>query len=340
MQPPYLLALIALWNIRAVTKPIDFLAVVSRPSFPSGDGPVGDYFNMRKFASDHPDWNVAVLELNSKRTEFEWDGRSTLISQPGEPDIDLSSVRTAFYVPICLEIEETLVSSLDQEGDWPRFEVEQWRPISAHIEHELSLAGCLNRPAAVRAANNKLVQYSTLKGAGFDLLPTVVRQGWPGDTSEPVLVAKNVSEGGWRSPTVFSPARLAGPGEGVEPWPVIWQRPVHNETELRVYVMGDEVSTVSLERSAETIDVRSTHGGKPVGELIDIRSEWSQMALAMTRALGLDYAVIDAIPEADSLRVLEVNANGVWWFLPDHIGTVLERRMHAWLASEVEQHQA
>ncbi len=321
-------------------RPIDLLVVVSRATFPSGAGPVGDYFNMRKFAVDHPEWNVAVLELNSKPTEFKWDGQSTLIRQPGEPEIELSSVRTSFYVPICLEIEETLVSSLDEHGDWPRFEVEQWRPISAHIEHELSSAGCLNRPMAVRAANNKLVQYSTLKEAGFDLLPTAVLRGWPSDTSEAVLVAKNVSEGGWRSPTVFSPARLVGPLDPIDPWPVIWQRPVHSETELRLYVMGEEVSAVALERSAETIDVRSTHGGKPLGELVDLRSDWSHLALAMTRALGLDYAVIDAIPEGDSLRVLEVNANGVWWFLPRDIGSVLESRMHAWLASEVERNRS
>ena len=56
----------------------------------------------------------------------------------------------------------------------------------------------------------------------------------------------------------------------------------------------------------------------------------------MTRCLGLDYAVIDAIPSGDELHVLEVNANGVWWFLPPDIAAALEARFHTWLESEID----
>ena len=38
--------------------------------------------------------------------------------------------------------------------------------------------------------------------------------------------------------------------------------------------------------------------------------------LVAARALDLDYAVIDAMPSEEGLVILEVNANGVWWFLP------------------------
>jgi len=53
--------------------------------------------------------------------------------------------------------------------------------------------------------------------------------------------------------------------------------------------------------------------------------------LGVARALSLDYAVIDAMPANDGLALLAVNANGVWWFLPDEVGRELERRFHAFL---------
>ena len=151
-------------------------------------------------------------------------------------------------------------------------------------------------------------------------------------------MAKNVSEGGWKSADEFSPARLVErPRQAVgEPWPTIWQEPIVSDTELRCYVMGWDLTVVELRRDPEVFDVRATNGGQPTGRIVDTPEAWSTLLVGMTRALGLDYAVIDAIPVGDELHVLEVNANGVWWFLEPDIQQVLESRFHAWLEAEVD----
>ena len=322
---------------------MDFLAVVSRPDFPSGTGPVGDYFNLRGLIERHPEWDATIVELNGRSTEIDWcDG--TLMLRNGRTWFDLCDVRTALFMPVCLEIEETQVRVTSQTQPWPRFAAEQWRPISALFEARLdAMTGertCLNRPSATRATNNKLMQFEILRAGGFQLPLTRVLQGFP--TSGPLaehtqLVAKNVSEGGWRSATEFSPARVIGRDDAAESWPTLWQRPIVGPLELRCYVIGDSVTAVALERDPDVLDVREANGGRPVGAIVPISDTWSENLLAMTKALGLDYAVVDAIPAGGELHVLEVNANGVWWFLPTDVVAVLEARFHAWIESTVHR---
>ena len=253
--------------------------------------------------------------------------------------MNLIDVKVALYVPVCLEIEETQLAIVDPSGLWPRFATENWRPVSTFAEACLNRQRCLNRPEAVRAANNKLLQLDTLRRAGFSLPATVISRGAPsvGPLAQlPMLVVKNASEGGWKSPTEFSPARLVDPQDAaVDPWPTIWQEPLTSDTELRIYVMGNDVVTAALTRDPRIVDVRATHDGRPGASITELRTDWRDLAIAMTRALGLDYAVLDAIPVGDTLYVLEVNANGVWWFLPADVGAVLENRFHAWIESEV-----
>lgn len=321
-------------------RALDFLAVVSRPDFPSGTGPVGDYYNLRALIDAHPTWNAAVLELNSRRTSVEWDGASMVVKQEGLQPIDVGNVGVALYLPISLEVDETLLSSIDHGGQWPRFDQEQWRPITAAFEDRLTRGRCLNRPDRVRLTNNKLLQFERLMAAGFSLPPSIIANEFPRTrtfSGIDELVSKNVSEGGWKSPTEFSPARIINSHEVTDPWPSIWQQPIRSDRELRFYVMGDVVVTVELDRNPEVLDVRSTNDGKPSARITVAPEAWIQQVLAMTRCLELDYAVIDAIPTREDLHVLEVNANGVWWFLPDEVAAIIEQRFHLWLTQCVER---
>lgn len=317
---------------------LDFLAVVSRPTFPTGTGQAGDYYNLRALLRKRPDWNAAVLELNHAPTTIRWDGTQLFVASQREFAID--DVRVALFLPICLEPEETLLRPIDAAGRFPGFEAEQWRPITTLFEDHLSRltpGTCLNKPDRVRRTNNKMIQFELLRAAGFAIPPMQVCADFPsGETHESgSLVAKNISEGGWKSTTEFSPARLVRPDDEREPWPVIWQHPISSAREVRIYVMGDEVSFVELARDPDVLDVRSTNGGKPRARIVDASRAWSESARNMTRLLGLDYAVIDAIPVDDELQVLEVNANGVWWFLPD-VAAELEQRFHAWIEGVVD----
>ena len=321
---------------------LDFLAVVSRRDFPSGSGQVGDYYNLRALIDRRPDWRAAILELGAKQTEVEWNADTFLVKQEGSAPIDLATVKCALYLPICLEVEETQLCRINPDSPWPRFASEQWRPISFAFEQRLNTMRCLNRPEHVRLTNNKLLQYGRLTEAGFAMPPMVVASHAPRNgplAGQATLLVKNVSEGGWKSPEDFSPARLCSvlaPGSP-ESWPVIWQTPFVSDRELRFYVMGERVTTVWLERDLSIVDVRSTNDGKPAAQIGSAPEQWTRTALAMARTLHLDYAVIDAIPVGDELHVLEVNANGVWWFLPNDVGAELEIRFHEWLEGEVDR---
>lgn len=334
------------WKSDVVSNGLDFLAIISRPTLPSGTGPVGDYYELHDLVARHPEWRSLVLELNHHALDVEWDSRGLRLLVPGRDPVDVASTTLALFLPVCLEIEETQLATIDPDGPWQRFAVENWRPVSAYFEHLLDRQHCLNRPRAMRATNNKLTQFDALRRAGFALPRTAVRRGFPSSgplAHLPALVRKNVSEGGWKSPTEFSPARLVEPtdrpttpgGADDERWPTIWQEPLTSDRELRIYVLGDEVIAVELARDPEVLDVRATNDGRPHARIVELRDEWRSLALGMTRALGLDYAVLDAIPVGDTLHVLEVNANGVWWFLPSDVGATLKDRFHSWIESTV-----
>ena len=112
-------------------RSLDFLAVVSRPDFPSGARPT---------------------EVASSDDRF-------VIEEEGIERFDLAEVGVVLYLPICLEVEETLLCPVIADQPWPRFAEAQWRPVSAYFEDRLTRQRCLNRPDRVRVANNKLLQF-------------------------------------------------------------------------------------------------------------------------------------------------------------------------------------
>ncbi len=313
---------------------IDLLAIVTRPDFPSGLGPIGDHLGLARFAAARPGLRVATITLNAGETALHVEEGHIAIAQEGKASIELDRVGLVLFMPVCLEVEETNLASLAPGAPHALFAGQQWRPLTEYLEEALPrLARCVNGPRAMRRANNKLIQLDTLRRAGLPLPATAVSTGFPAQgalSGAASLVRKNISEGGWKSPTEFSPARLAGRDES-DPAPAIWQAPIKADHEFRVYVMGEEVIFVRLEREAAITDVRVTRSGRPMATIVEGQAEWRKLMLAAARALDLGFAVIDAMPEDGRLVILEVNANGVWWFLPDEVASVLERRFHAYL---------
>jgi hypothetical protein len=314
---------------------IDLLAIVTRPDFPSGHGPIGDHMGLARFAAARPGLAVRTITLNAGETQLHIEGDRIAVTQGDEAPIALDRVGLILYMPVCLEVEETNLAAIASGERHQLFAAQQWRPLTEYLEDALPrLARCVNEPSATRRANNKLIQLDTLRRAGFALPPTSISTGFPprGQLARRRrLVRKNISEGGWKSKTEFSPARLVRADEPCDAAPAIWQMPIKADHEFRAYVMGEEVTMVRLERDAAITDVRLTRSGRPKAEIIDGTSAWREMMRAAARALRLDYAVIDAMPVGDGLVILEVNANGVWWFLPDAVANVLEARFHAFL---------
>ncbi|MBV8663862.1 MAG: hypothetical protein JO107_12230 [Hyphomicrobiales bacterium] len=314
---------------------IDILAVVTRPSFASGLGPIGDHLNLRKLAARRPDLSMRIVELNARPTRLHLDSELLEIEQEGEAPIRLGTAALVLYMPVSFDVEETDLSPQRADDPWPTFTHWQWRAITEYLDHRLPEVGrCINQPLAARRANNKLLQWQTLSAAGFPIPALAVSTGWPRQgalASAATLVRKNLSESGWKAEGVFSPARKARADEPADDLPAIWQQPVEADFEIRCYVFGDEATFVRLERDADVTDVRITNDGRPKARFVEPLPGWSAAMLGATRALGLDYAVIDALPHGDELTILEVNANGVWWFLPDDVGAELEAKFHAWL---------
>ena len=314
---------------------IDLLAVVTRPDFPSGNGPIGDHLGLARFAAERPGIVVRTIVLNDRATRVHIEAGEVLITQGEDPPIDLNRVRLALYMPVSLEVEETNLASTGLKEPYPLFAAQQWRPLTQYLEHVLPrVTRCVNTPGATQRANNKLIQLDALRQAGFPPPLTAVSTQFPARgalASHSFLVHKNVSEGGWKLATEFSPARLVEKDALGDDLPAIWQIPLQADHEYRVYVMGEEVTFVRLERDAVITDVRMTRSGRPNARIVEANEEWRARMLAAARALDLDYAVVDAMPIADDLAVLEVNANGVWWFLPQDVARILEGRFHTFL---------
>jgi glutathione synthase/RimK-type ligase-like ATP-grasp enzyme len=238
-------------------------------------------------------------------------------------------------MPVCLEVEETNLAAIDASERHAMFAAQQWRPLTEYLEDVLPrLTRVVNAPGATRRANNKLIQLDELRRAGFAPPPTAIATGFPDRgalASRPSLVRKNISEGGWKSETEFSPARRVAADEPRDAALAIWQAPIESDHEFRIYVMGEEVTFVRLERDAAITDIRMTRSGRPNACIVEGSRDWRARMLAVASVLGLDYAVVDAMPLGDGLAILEVNANGVWWFLPSEVATVVESRFHAFL---------
>ena len=323
-----------------MVESIDILAVVTRPTFGSGLGPIGDHMNLKGLAHRRADMTIRIIELNSRATHFHLDSECLLIEQHGVAPVSLGTAALILYMPVSLDVEETDLSPPRQDDRWPTFTRWQWRAITEYLDDRLPRIGhCVNKPHAARRANNKLLQWEILSAAGFEIPPLAAATQWPlhGRLSgSDALVRKNLSESGWKAEGVFSPACMVRRGERPDALPAIWQRPVDAEFEIRCYVFGDETIFVRLERDPSTTDVRVTNGGRPRAGFVDTPHGWRDMMLGAARALDLDFAVIDALPHQGSLTILEVNANGVWWFLPHEVAQILEARFHHWLEGLVK----
>jgi hypothetical protein len=297
---------------------------------------------LASFAAARPALSVRTIVLNAGETHIHVEDRRIVVRQDGGAPVELEGVRLILYMPVCLEVEETNLAAAAPGEAHPLFAAQQWRPVTEYLEDLLPRLGpCVNTPRALRRANNKLVQLDILRRAGLPVPATIVTTGFPRTgalASSAQLIRKNVSEGGWKSPTEFSPARLVGPTETGDATPAIWQAPIEADHEFRAYVMDDEVIFVRLERGAGITDVRVARDGRPKAAIIEGKSEWTHLMLAAARALDLRYAVIDALPDGgDGLVILEVNANGVWWFLPEDVARTLEVRFHAFLDRSIEK---
>ena len=100
---------------------IDILAIVTRPDFASGSGPIGDHLNLRALAARRPDLTLRTIELNARRTSLHLDAARLRIEQEGQAALTLSTAALVLYMPVSFDVEETDLSPTSPSERWPVF---------------------------------------------------------------------------------------------------------------------------------------------------------------------------------------------------------------------------
>jgi hypothetical protein len=238
------------------------------------------------------------------------------------------------YMPVSFEPEDIALRPLDSVGADGLFAHRQWRTVAEFLEVTLGRhPNCINNPWHARLANNKLVQAEVLKRAGAPALSLRPADVIPDGPKDGELVCKNLSEGARKSSTEFSNTRLVqGPGERLD-YPLIFQRYIAADHEMRFYVFDNEILPIRIRRRLADglVDVRAMPLAEADIEISFDYSAFHPQIVAASRALGLSYAAIDAIPENGELLILEINANGVWWMLPAPIQEHVRSAFHRFL---------
>jgi len=116
--------------------------------------------------------------------------------------------------------------------------------------------------------------------------------------------------------------------------PLIYQRYVDADHELRIYVMDDEVTAVAIRtggRAAQP-DMRFRSFTAEDFAITDEARPHEPVLRRTARALGLRYAVFDAFPaEGGGMTLSELNTNGIWSQWAEPIRTAVRDRFHAFV---------
>ena len=195
----------------------------------------------------------------------------------------------------------------------------------------------LNSPFAILRAEDKPRQLSAALALGFSIPDTLVSNDF-------VAASDFVAQGG----AIGKPLRHAlverGPsGEvlftsrlelltledraAVAVAPVIYQREIAKDCDLRVTVIGEQwfATAIHSQGNRETeVDWRRGSRVDLAHQTVPLPEDIAQRCLMLTRALDLRYAAIDLIRDtAGAYWFLEINPNGQWAWIERRTGAPL-----------------
>jgi hypothetical protein len=177
------------------SAPFDLLAFVTRPSFSSRRGPIGDYLELMLFKRAHPELSVCVIEFNDPEMQVDWNGAALSLIHPRFGATEVGCARLVLYMPVSFEPEDIAMRPHAGYGSQAIFAHRQWRVVSDFLEIRLaSHPNCINNPRRARFACNKLAQLEQLRQAGIVTLPIRVTQS-TSTSMDGAQVCKNLSEG-------------------------------------------------------------------------------------------------------------------------------------------------
>jgi hypothetical protein len=188
-------------------------------------------------------------------------------------------------------------------------------------------------PAAVRYADQKILQLQIAAKLGFELPPTLITN-YPADLldfysgHEGQIVSKlagsafvyHVGLGMVRFTELVSKRDIAS-YQAVAHCPTIFQCYIEKQLELRITVVGEHVFAAEIHSQATNhtrYDWRRFDSGRTPYHIHALPSEVAQQCIALVRHFGLSYGAIDMILTPDGRYVfLEINPNGQYLWIEE-----------------------
>lgn len=318
----------------------DVVFMVSSPDLKGIKGALGDYAATGVFAERYRDLAVGTVRFNDPSTRVVVDGERFVIAQQGQDPVDIMESRAFVYLPASFEPEEVALRPVDTHDPDGLYHHRQWRVVAERLEQLVPTLGpCINDPTRARAGCNKLIHQAAIRAAGAGLPPTVVSND--ADDTAAVLeggraIVKYLSEtgrpNGSTPTTLLTPAMVAD--AEARKAPLIYQRYVDAVHELRIYVMDDEVTAVTIrtENREALPDMRYRTFTSQDFAITEAYRAQDPLLRRTARALRLRYAVFDAFPaEGGGMTLSELNVNGIWSQWEEPIKSTVRDRFHAFV---------
>jgi glutathione synthase/RimK-type ligase-like ATP-grasp enzyme len=139
------------------------------------------------------------------------------------------------------------------------------------------------------------------------------------------VVHKNLSEGDSRSHLLTCGASRGNAYETLGP--AILQEMIRAESEYRIYVMGESVIAVAIDRRGKVVpgDIRANYRRREGVAITSSLDEQLEEIRNLVSELGLVFGVVDCMPTSDGLCVFEINPNGTWHWLPETVSREIQQ---------------
>lgn len=199
----------------------------------------------------------------------------------------------------------------------------QW---SAFIRNLITFdkAKWVNHPVATYQAENKLYQLKCAKRFGLAVPTTYTGNSLPADiTRECTYIVKSLDTALFydNGQEMFTYSTMVTGQEllnaEIKSAPVVIQECLHNKTDLRITVIGDELFAVSITKNGRKIegDWRQSDKDDLTYDRIDLPPKIHQQILDLMRFLGLEFGGIDFALVDGTYYFIEVNPTGEWGWL-------------------------
>lgn len=238
----------------------------------------------------------------------------------------------------------TRFPQLDDDGSFAEHELEfvtnQWRETLYGVLATNPEAVWVNDPAAVRRAENKILQLGVAQSLGLRAPKTFIGQDVDELTTfldqldgDDVAVKAVCGSRRMQTQTLrINKQELLSNPHSIRVAPAIYQEVIEGDEHLRLHVLGDEVVTVRVE--SDTFDWRTDLHVPFSPTAID--REFERSVCEVARRLGLRMAIMDAKVTPDGEVVwLESNQQGQFLFMQALSGTDLIGPVAKFLAGEL-----